>query len=106
MKILVVDDNSDIRDIVVRMLKSLGHDVITADDGKPGARLCLTERPDLTITDMSMLHMDGPEMIENVRKRWPEARFLGMSASTDWKLPADVTLLQKPGCISKIPEYL
>jgi DNA-binding response OmpR family regulator len=106
MKILVVDDDPTIRQILVDRLTNAGHEVFEANDGKLGGRLCLELRPDWTVTDMSMLWMDGPEMIAIVRKEWPEAKFIGMSAARGWNLPSDVVLLDKPFDIKRVMEYL
>ena len=107
MKILVVDDSPDVGQLVVSLLESLGHEVISANDGRPGLELCLSERPDWIVTDMSMLFMDGPEMIKRVRMAWPDSKFIGMSGQPyGWDLPPDVTLLVKPNGIMRLGELI
>ena len=64
--ILIVEDNSDIRDFIAA---SLGKDYsfLTAEDGKRGLELLSTEKTDLVITDISMPGMDGLEMCREIR---------------------------------------
>jgi two-component system, OmpR family, alkaline phosphatase synthesis response regulator PhoP len=68
-KILVVDDSSDVRDLLSWMLATSGFQVITAEDGLSGLTMAEAERPDLIITDISMPRLDGIEMIIRLRKQ-------------------------------------
>ncbi len=104
MLILVVDDDFSIRSLFEQVLKVKGHDVRIASDGKEGARLCLELNPDLIFTDMQMPLVNGDEMIACVRRRRPWLKFVAMSASTSWNLPADVRLWQKPFSIVQMIE--
>ena len=66
-KILVVDDDSDIRDIISYNLKKEGYDVETAEDGIQGLKKFREITPDLIILDMMMPGMDGTEVCQNIR---------------------------------------
>jgi type IV pilus assembly protein PilB len=68
-KALVVDDNSDIRNIVRAVLQSanLGLQVVTAQDGIEAVELASQERPDIVILDISMPDMDGFEVCRRLR---------------------------------------
>jgi len=72
VKILLVDDNADVRDLLTFILKDSGFLVITADDGLRGLKTAEAERPDLIITDICMPHLDGIQMIARLRE---EAEF-------------------------------
>ncbi len=58
-KILVVDDDPDIREAISAVLESHSHQVITAGDGEEGLGKLKEERPDLMILDLLMPRMDG-----------------------------------------------
>ena len=62
-KILLIDDEESIRDIIQYMLESMNHYVVVAPDGQKGVELfrsALTDQPfAIVITDLVMLNMDG-----------------------------------------------
>ncbi|MFC2052016.1 response regulator transcription factor [Chloroflexota bacterium] len=58
-KILVVDDDPDIREAVAMILESQGYEVVTARDGIEGLATLKAENPDLMILDLMMPKMDG-----------------------------------------------
>lgn len=66
-KILVVDDDRNMRELLALHLGSAGYLVNTAEDGIAGGYAVLRERPDLIITDVNMPHMDGFEFIAALR---------------------------------------
>lgn len=68
-KILVVDDEKNIVDIVVYNLKKEGYDTIEAYDGEAGLRLALTENPELILLDIMMPKMDGFEVCQRIREK-------------------------------------
>lgn len=67
-KIVIIDDEEDIREIIGYNLKKEGFFVFTAENGKAGIELCKKEKPDLIILDVMMPGMDGIEVCENIRK--------------------------------------
>ena len=72
-KILVVDDDSDIREALTMVLESQGYQVITARDGVEGLACLKTEKPDLMILDLLMPKMDGFGVMKELRElRWAE----------------------------------
>src|SRR3989338_9295543 len=66
-KILVVEDELMMRDLVVRKLASNGFDVKIAADGKEALVVWRTEAPDLVLLDLIMPEMDGFEVLQQVR---------------------------------------
>lgn len=66
-RILIVEDNSDSRDILAKLLRMCGYEVISASDGESGYATALDELPDLIITDINMPVMDGIELLKKVR---------------------------------------
>ena len=67
-KILVVDDESDIRELLNFYLKKEGFDVFEAGNGEEALMVCETEYIDLGIVDVMMPKMDGFEFVDEVRK--------------------------------------
>ena len=58
-RVLLADDNNDIRDLVTRLLKKQGITVIPASDGRQAVEIALKEHPDVVLMDMEMPVMDG-----------------------------------------------
>lgn len=66
-RILIIDDESDIREIIGYNLKKEGYEVETAEDGLTGLKKVAEFNPDLVILDMMMPGMDGVEVCHNIR---------------------------------------
>jgi DNA-binding response OmpR family regulator len=66
-RILVVDDDEDIRTLVVQLLERAGHKVEQAPDGRSGLRALHASPPDLVVLDVSMPDMDGWQTLERIR---------------------------------------
>jgi CheY-like chemotaxis protein len=66
-KVLVVDDSQTVRKVVERLLVSVGHDVILAENGEAAVTRVEKERPDLVITDVSMPGMSGYDVCKFVK---------------------------------------
>src|SRR5690349_19485142 len=66
-RILVVDDNADIRSLVAELLRRAGHDVVEADNGRAGLRALHSAPPDLVVLDVSMPELDGWQTLERIR---------------------------------------
>lgn len=68
MKILLVDDEKDIKKSLSNFIKKLGHKVYCAENGRQGLELFNIESFDLVITDMCMPEMDGLELMRRIMK--------------------------------------
>lgn len=66
-RILVVEDNTDSRDILAKLLRMSGYEVTSASDGKRGYAAAIEQVPDLIITDINMPVMCGIELLKKVR---------------------------------------
>jgi len=66
-RILLVDDDNSLREVVQFILTDAGHEVLPAADGPAGLEL-LAREPDLVITDIRMPGMDGMEVLRRVRE--------------------------------------
>lgn len=70
-KVLVIDDDKDVRELLSRLLKDAGYRPIDARDGKEGLERTKDE-PSLIILDLEMPRMDGFEFLDNYIKDVPE----------------------------------
>ena len=72
-KVLVIDDDKDVRELLTRLLKDAGYRPIDARDGKEGLERTKDE-PALIILDLEMPRMDGFEFLDNYIKNVPEEK--------------------------------
>ncbi len=70
-KVLVIDDDKDVRELLSRLLKDAGYRPIDARDGKEGLERT-KDKPSLIILDLEMPRMDGFEFLDNYIKDVPE----------------------------------
>ena len=68
MRILVVDDDPTVRDLLQLQLELAGHDVASAQDGAAGLAAVERERPDLLVLDVMMPELSGWEVLERLRE--------------------------------------
>ncbi len=66
-RILVVDDDPDIRSLLRELLERAGHSVVSAEDGRGALRSLYEERPDLVVLDVAMPELDGWGTLERIR---------------------------------------
>ena len=67
-RVLVVDDDDTVREVLRRYLTRDGHEVLEAGDGPTGLRLVRTHQPDLIVLDLMLPGMDGLQVCQEVRK--------------------------------------
>jgi DNA-binding response OmpR family regulator len=65
--VLVVDDDSDIRNLVRELLERQGYDVADAANGRDGLRAFYARAPDVVVLDVGMPEMDGFQTLERIR---------------------------------------
>ena len=70
-KVLVIDDDKDVRDLMNRMLDDIGVRSIEARDGKEGLERT-KDKPSIIVLDLEMPRMDGFEFLDNYIKDTPE----------------------------------
>ncbi len=71
VKILVVDDDPDIRTVLTALLESKGYQVVTAGNGQEGLDSLKAEKPNLMILDLLMSEMDGFTVMQKLKDpRW------------------------------------
>ena len=67
-RVLVVDDDPNVQEILREFLSAKGYEVITAGDGAEGLRRVKEERPHLILLDVRMPKMDGLEVLRQLRE--------------------------------------
>src|SRR5689334_6226471 len=78
--VLIVDDDTDVLDVVESMLQELGCEVVSAQNGAEALeQLARNERISILITDINMPGMDGHELAERARRARPGLRVLQLS---------------------------
>ena len=71
-KILVIDDEPSIRDLLDTLLSRKGYDVILTDSGQKGLEVFRRARPDVVVLDLKMPGMDGLTVLQQVRSLNPK----------------------------------
>jgi DNA-binding response OmpR family regulator len=122
IKILCIDDEADIRSLLVEELQDAGLETIEASNGREGLEKILTTWPDIVICDVSMPVMTGHEMLAEIQLNHPmfsntpiimltamtdrENTLAGLQAGADDYLtkPVDLDLLMAKisGCIMRL----
>ena len=83
MKILIVDDNRSLADVISCMLERIGHEVSSAFNGLEGYSEYIQFRPDVVITDIQMPGENGFELINHIREQDPSIKTIYMSGNLD-----------------------
>jgi CheY-like chemotaxis protein len=78
-RILVADDDEDLRELLRLMLAKMGHEVVLAKNGKEAVDFCAEQLPDLVLTDLIMPEREGLETIGSLRQTWPHLKIIAMS---------------------------
>lgn len=79
MRILVVDDNEQMRELLRLILETAGHEIAEAADGKVALDLLGAAPAELVITDIIMPEMEGIDLIMAIRTRYPGVRIIAIS---------------------------
>ena len=82
-RILVVDDEKNIVDIISYNLKKEGYEVLTAYDGQQGLKSALTESPDLILLDIMMPRLDGFEVCRRIREKKLQTPIIMLTARAE-----------------------
>ena len=80
MKILVADDEINMRKVLRAMLQIEGYDVVVAEDGEQALTMLRERAADVLITDLRMPRRDGLSLLDAVRKEFPEVPVIMMTA--------------------------
>lgn len=78
-KILLIDDDEQVRKFLNNLLSEKGHEVIEAPNGRTGTELFQVRPVDIVITDIVMSEQDGIETIKNLKRIDPEVKIIATS---------------------------
>jgi CheY-like chemotaxis protein len=78
-RILIIDDDEDVRAMVREVLSRAGYDTTEAANGRVGIKLQKESPADLILTDLIMPEQEGLETIMEIRRLFPKTRIVAMS---------------------------
>lgn len=81
MRVLVIEDDAETAQYVVRALQEAGHEAASQNNGRDGLRVAIDERWDLFIVDRMLPQIDGLEVVESLRRRGSAASILMLTTS-------------------------
>ena len=85
-KILLVDDEKDIREVLALPLVDLGYHVFEAENGEEALRLFKEVQPPIVMTDIKMPGMDGIELLQKIKHENPETEVIMITGHGDMDL--------------------
>ena len=85
-KVLIADDEEDIRDLLGLLLEDLGFEVVKAGDGNSALSLFREARPSIVLTDIKMPGMDGIQVLKKVKAEDPNVEVIMISGHGDMNL--------------------
>ena len=84
--ILIIDDESDVRDSIAKVLTREGHAVLTAEGARSGLEILAENQVDVLVTDIIMPGMDGVQAIRQVKTVKPEVKIVAISGGGNFGL--------------------
>jgi len=100
-KILLIDDEPDIREVVSIVLEDAGFVVRTAENGKVGLDLCRIYGPHIVVTDIRMPEMDGLQVLERLKKEYDDIEVIVITAFGELDMAIKALQLDASDFISK-----
>lgn len=100
-KVVLIDDEEDIRDVLTLALRDSGYEVVSAADGTSGLRLCADISPQIVITDIRMPGMDGLQVLETLKKRNPDMEVIVATAFGEMDVAIQALQLDASDFITK-----
>ncbi len=97
IKVLVVDDNQDNRELVVKVLGNKGFLMVEAVDGEDALQKAVSEKPDIILMDISIPKIDGYEVTRRL-KCLPEFKNIPVIALTAHAMKGDREKALSSGC--------
>jgi CheY-like chemotaxis protein len=101
VRILVVDDEDLIREMLTRFLSLCGYEVLTAGDGETAVQEVLRHRPDAVVTDMHMPGMNGVHVLRRLRNDQYEGKVVLLSATQNEQRMQEARELKVDRILSK-----
>lgn len=83
VRILVIDDEPAVVDILVTCLREEGYGALGAETSDEGLKLAILSRPELVLLDIALPGMNGIELLKRIRSIIPTTRVIMVSGNTD-----------------------
>ncbi len=111
LKVLLIEDNPSVREVLAGALTFLGHSALPAAGGEEGlALLDAGETVDLVITDLRMPDMSGWQVVKAVKARWPRLAVFVITGTPEalWehRQPAADLILNKPVSLDALQDAI
>ena len=90
VRILVIDDNPEVVDLLVTCLREEGYGALGALTSDEGLQLVIPYRPDLVLLDLTLPGMNGIEVLKRIRSIAPATKVIMVTGSTDPLLAREV----------------
>jgi DNA-binding response OmpR family regulator len=100
-RVLVVDDEPEVRLILQEFLSDRGYEVSLADDGAAALASLGTDRPDLVLLDVAMPEMDGVETLRRIMTLTPPVSVIMVTANADIAITSKLLAM---GAVDYIPK--
>lgn len=100
-KIVLIDDEQDIRDVVSIVLEDAGFCVFTAPNGEKGLELCRSETPQIVVTDVRMPGMDGIQVLKTLKETHIDIEVIVVTAFGEMALAVKALQLDASDFITK-----
>ena len=100
-KVLVVDDEPEVRQVLIEFLSSRGYDVIPAARGRDAVAIVEKDKPDLVLLDVSMPEMDGVETLRRINAIAPDLAVIMVTANADIGVTSKLLAL---GAVDYVPK--
>lgn len=101
MKLLIVEDNPEMRRLMRRMLAGFDTEISECQDGSEGVDSFARSEPDWVLMDMTMKQVDGLTAARQLLARWPEARVLMVTNHNDEMLRSEARAAGARGYVLK-----
>jgi DNA-binding NtrC family response regulator len=92
-RILIIDDDEQVRSVLQKMLVRAGYEVASAANGKQGLRIFNENPTDLVITDILMPVMPGSRLISKLRENHPGVKIIAISGGGSMNQPGSYLTL-------------
>jgi len=80
-RVLVIDDEEQVRTLIREVLEGAGHEVMEAGNGREAMKLFEANPTSVVITDLVMPEQDGLETIRELRRRFPTVKIIAVSGA-------------------------
>lgn len=100
-KIVLIDDEEDIRDVMTVTLEDAGYTVHAAANGEAGILLCKEISPQIVITDIRMPKMDGIQVLKALKNSYPEIEVIVVTAFGDMDIAIQALQLDASDFVAK-----